>query len=73
MPASEKRQGTLSTPRSNCLATANRAAPARRSPRPRRPVYSWFTEGFDTADLKEAKALLDQYSCLLPGKAAWQQ
>jgi tetratricopeptide (TPR) repeat protein len=24
------------------------------------PVYSWFTEGFDTADLKEAKALLDQ-------------
>jgi predicted ATPase len=24
------------------------------------PVYSWFTEGFDTADLQEAKALLDQ-------------
>jgi len=24
------------------------------------PVYSWFTEGSDTADLKEAKALLDQ-------------
>jgi predicted ATPase len=24
------------------------------------PVYSWFTEGFDTADLKEAKALLDE-------------
>ena len=24
------------------------------------PVYSWFTEGFDTTDLKEAKALLDQ-------------
>jgi predicted ATPase len=23
------------------------------------PVYSWFTEGFDTADLQEAKALLD--------------
>jgi tetratricopeptide (TPR) repeat protein len=23
------------------------------------PVYAWFTEGFDTADLKEAKALLD--------------
>jgi predicted ATPase len=23
------------------------------------PVYHWFTEGFDTADLKEAKALLD--------------
>jgi predicted ATPase len=24
------------------------------------PVYGWFAEGFDTADLKEAKALLDQ-------------
>ena len=23
------------------------------------PVYGWFTEGFDTSDLKEAKALLD--------------
>jgi len=23
------------------------------------PVYGWFIEGFDTADLKEAKALLD--------------
>jgi predicted ATPase len=24
------------------------------------PVYNWFTEGFDTADWKDAKALLDQ-------------
>jgi predicted ATPase len=24
------------------------------------PVYGWFTEGFDTQDLKEAKALLDE-------------
>jgi predicted ATPase len=24
------------------------------------PVYSWFTEGFDTLDLKQAKALLDE-------------
>ena len=23
------------------------------------PVYGWFTEGFDTPDLKDAKALLD--------------
>ena len=22
------------------------------------PIYDWFTEGFDTADLQEAKALL---------------
>ena len=26
------------------------------------PVYGWFTEGFDTADLMEAKALLDELS-----------
>jgi predicted ATPase len=26
------------------------------------PVYGWFTEGFDTADLQEAKALLDEWS-----------
>ena len=24
------------------------------------PVYGWFTEGFDTLDMKEAKALLDE-------------
>ena len=24
------------------------------------PVYGWFTEGFDTLDLKEAKVLLDE-------------
>ena len=23
------------------------------------PIYSWFTEGFDTPDLQEAKALLE--------------
>jgi len=23
-------------------------------------IYGWFTEGFDTADLQEAKALLEQ-------------
>jgi predicted ATPase len=24
------------------------------------PVYGWFTEGFDTLDLKDAKALLEE-------------
>ena len=24
------------------------------------PIYNWFTEGFDTADLREAEALLDE-------------
>ena len=26
------------------------------------PVYHWFTEGFDTADLQEAQALLEEVS-----------
>jgi predicted ATPase len=26
------------------------------------PIYGWFTEGFDTADLQEAKALLVELS-----------
>lgn len=26
------------------------------------PVYDWFTEGFDSADLKEAKELLDEFA-----------
>jgi predicted ATPase len=25
------------------------------------PVYGWFTEGFDTSDLQEAKALLEAF------------
>jgi predicted ATPase len=24
------------------------------------PIYGWFSEGFDTLDLKEAKGLLDE-------------
>jgi len=32
-------------------------------------VYNWFTEGFDTKDLQEAKALLDG----LEGKARRSQ
>ena len=27
-------------------------------------IYNWFTEGFDTADLKDAKALLDELPLL---------
>jgi predicted ATPase len=26
------------------------------------PLYTWFTEGFDTADLQEARVLLEQLS-----------
>jgi predicted ATPase len=28
------------------------------------PVYGWFTEGFDTRDLKEAKALLEELAAM---------
>jgi predicted ATPase len=27
-----------------------------------RPIYDWFTEGFDTPDFQEAKALLEELS-----------
>jgi len=37
----------------------NRAAATKRA-RCSPEVYGWFTEGFDTADLKDAKALLDE-------------
>ena len=31
------------------------------------PVYGWFGEGFDTLDLKEARALLDELGVLRCG------
>ena len=30
------------------------------------PVYGWFTEGFDTLDLKEAKALARRVGVIMP-------
>ncbi len=34
-------------------------------------IYKWFTEGFDTVDLKDAKALLEElnHSGSAPGRA----
>src|SRR3989442_5645207 len=32
------------------------------------PIYGWFTEGFDTADLQEAKALLEE-----PARQIWRE
>jgi len=37
------------------------------------PIYGWFTEGFDTADLKEAKALLDESQTSGIGAASSRQ
>ncbi len=46
-----------------CLVRLSREQGKRQKARDRlAPVYNWFTEGFDTADLKEAKALLDELS-----------
>ena len=30
------------------------------------PIYDWFSEGFDTTDLKEAKTLLDELNLIWP-------
>ena len=38
-------------PKDRCFLLQNCGNPA--------PIYSWFTEGFDTADLQEAKVLLE--------------
>jgi hypothetical protein len=27
-------------------------------------IYGWFTEGFDTADLREARMLIEELSCM---------
>jgi hypothetical protein len=34
-------------------------------------IYNWFTEGFDTADLKDAKALLEELSKVGPAAGRW--
>mgnify|MGYP002713683649 CR=1 FL=1 len=34
------------------------------------PIYGWFTEGFDTPDLKDAKALLDELHSTSASSAA---
>jgi hypothetical protein len=36
------------------------AQPRRSKREPLAPVYAWFTEGFDTRDLKEANALIQK-------------
>ena len=35
------------------------------------PVYNWFTEGFDTPVLQDAKALLDELTCPSFILASW--
>jgi predicted ATPase len=37
------------------------------------PVYGWFTEGFDTRDLKEAKAPLEELASWHPGQPRYSR
>jgi class 3 adenylate cyclase/predicted ATPase len=58
-----RRRGTkiLELRTSTCLARLMRDQGKRAEARDLlAPVYGWFTEGFDTADLKDARALLDE-------------
>jgi hypothetical protein len=48
--------GNCALPRASLGSAATRAAEARDL---LAPVYGWFTEGFGTPDLKDAKALLE--------------
>jgi hypothetical protein len=63
--ARQKASKVLRTPRGDehgaALARSGQAGWAREL---LAPVYGWFTEGFDTLDLKEAKALLVAYVSL---------
>ena len=36
-------------------------------------IYGWFIEGFDTADLQEAKVLLTEFEGQGPGRQGGQQ
>ena len=52
----DQRSTTAGPPVGSCLREGRRAEARELLA----PVYGWFTEGFDTVDLKEAKGLLDE-------------
>jgi hypothetical protein len=45
------------------LAQLRRYQDRRAEARDLTPIYGWFIEGFETPDLKEAKALLNELQC----------
>ena len=51
------RVGSICSPAKACRPRQGKRAAAREL---LAPIYHWFTEGFDTADLQEAKALLGE-------------
>ena len=58
-PSSKREIGGVACHDEACPA-ARKARQARRARTMLADIYGWFTEGFDTLDLKEAKALLDE-------------
>jgi predicted ATPase len=61
--ARQQRTKSWGTPRRNNLARLRRdQGKVQKARELLAPVYGWFTEGFDTRDLEEAKALLEELS-----------
>jgi predicted ATPase len=59
--ADETKEQVLGTPRLHGIARLWRSQGKVQQARELlAPVYGWFTEGFDTRDLKDAKALLEE-------------
>jgi hypothetical protein len=56
-----RNRSNFARPSASLCCLRNTAGASRRA-RCFAEIYNWFTEGFDTADLKEAKALLDELS-----------
>jgi predicted ATPase len=57
-----RQTGTLPTEAETCFRQALGVARRQEAHDLLAPIYGWFTEGFDTADLREAKAFLDEWS-----------
>jgi hypothetical protein len=58
----ERRRARGSARDGETLAPAARQRPGDEARTMLNDIYGWFTEGFDTADLKDAKVLLDELS-----------
>ena len=56
----------MPTEQTFCTASSEELDPGGNGEPPQRvsgllaPIYNWFTEGFDTRDLRKAKALLEE-------------
>jgi predicted ATPase len=53
----QAKPGSYARPQAWCASGSSRASDRARALLA--PIYDWFTEGFDTADLQDARALLE--------------